>query len=253
MGCPVTVEEAEKIVLEARKNPIVDGLYVQVDNITPITIQPSADDNWSSSTQGDATTIEALPCRHPQAALYHELLHADLKIEGFKQYLTVAKRRHATPNMTFLQALDNELQHHRIFGRFLGAGFPADQFYDDKDATALDHIRTRVERAKKKPPTSAGWLILALTPLAPGGAGKSNKRSATLALLKRHGGAEVARKVETMEQILQSWGSSTSNDCSAALQQILALTEETGYWVGRSQVFPAEGFFVGPPFELADI
>ncbi|WP_312598723.1 hypothetical protein [Brevundimonas sp.] len=252
MGSFVSDIDAAKIVGDARRNAAVDKLYVQVESATPIQIIPSEDDSWSSQTRGGVTTVAVGRGRHPEAALYHELLHAEFKIQGFQQHLIFLARRGVALKTGFLEALDNELQHHRIFDRFISAGFEADQFYGDDDVSAFARVRTNVEKAKKKPLSIAGWLSLALTPLAPGGAADERKRSTTLAFLKTRGGDDIAARIDVMQSLLKDWSSSTSVDSKPVLEQIVGLTGETGFWVGTSTTFPQDGFFAGAPFRIQD-
>jgi hypothetical protein len=45
-----------------------------------------------------------------------------------------------------LEALDNELQHHRIYPQFAAAEFPAEVFYNDNDKSSFKLVRAQVRK-----------------------------------------------------------------------------------------------------------
>ena len=164
-------------VAEALKSSAADALYKSLSVRGTITFDHNdAGTEWSSATINGATTIIAAPTNHPAAALYHELLHAKLKLDGYRQYLTIvsmsAKRRLL---QHVCEPLDNELQHHRMIGEFLAAGFPADQFYNDEDVTAIKESR-RALQGLKRDALPEEFLLPFLTVLAPGGVGSVEDR-----------------------------------------------------------------------------
>ena len=110
---------------EGRKNPVVETLYQEINAQTPIVYTESAtEDSWSSETKNGRTEITGARTRHPDAALAHELLHAKLKIRGYKQYTVIAsmdEKQHAASVISGI--LDNEIQHHRFFQEFIQMGF----------------------------------------------------------------------------------------------------------------------------------
>ena len=114
-----------QMITDARANATVDALYTKIEGLTPIHVIPSSDLTWSSETKGGTTTIEFADTINPAESLYHELLHADLKTGGYLQYNLVNWGHNPLAQKVsgLLTALDNELQHHRIYSTFIGAGF----------------------------------------------------------------------------------------------------------------------------------
>ena len=61
-------------------------LYEYASSQTEITLKPTAGDSWGSTTTDGQTMIYFARANHPEACLAHELLHAKLKCQGYKQY-----------------------------------------------------------------------------------------------------------------------------------------------------------------------
>jgi hypothetical protein len=96
------------------------------------------------------TVIQVADTAHPAEAFYHELLHADLENSGYIPYrvvLTVVPKGLQPPGL--LGALDNELQHHRIFGRYMAAGLAPESFYADTDADDFRGVPAKVRELTK--------------------------------------------------------------------------------------------------------
>jgi hypothetical protein len=140
------------VVTEALKAPTVAALYEDINNQSPISFEAGAPgEHWGTETADGKTKIYVTSTKDPAAALAHELLHAKLKLGGYRQYLIMLSM---DKKQLFLkplgEILDNELQHHRMFEEFLGAGFRAEQFYNDDDATAFPAVRRELKDMKQK-------------------------------------------------------------------------------------------------------
>ena len=240
-------------VAEALKSSAADALYKSLSVRGTITFDHNdAGTEWSSATINGATTIIAAPTNHPAAALYHELLHAKLKLDGYRQYLTIvsmsAKRRLL---QHVCEPLDNELQHHRMIGEFLAAGFPADQFYNDEDVTAIKESR-RALQGLKRDALPEEFLLPFLTVLAPGGVGSVEDRQRLKNLFRANSPRLVWQALSSIEECFAAWSNMATLDAGETIVQIL---RELGYdqtWIGVSQDFPDAGKFVVKPFTIEE-
>ena len=240
-------------VAEALKSFAADALYKSLSVRGTITFDHNdAGTEWSSATINGATTIIAAPTNHPAAALYHELLHAKLKLDGYRQYLTIvsmsAKRRLL---QHVCEPLDNELQHHRMIGEFLAAGFPADQFYNDEDVTAIKESR-RALQGLKRDALPEEFLLPFLTVLAPGGVGSVEDRQRLKNLFRANSPRLVWQALSSIEECFAAWSNMATLDAGETIVQIL---RELGYdqtWIGVSQDFPDAGKFVVKPFTIEE-
>lgn len=240
-------------VAEALKSSAADALYKSLSVRGTITFDHNdAGTEWSSATINGATTIIAAPTNHPAAALYHELLHAKLKLDGYRQYLTIvsmsAKRRLL---QHVCEPLDNELQHHRMIGEFLAAGFPADQFYNDEDVTAIKELR-RALQGLKRDALPEEFLLPFLTVLAPGGVGSVEDRQRLKNLFRANSPRLVWQALSSIEECFAAWSNMATLDAGETIVQIL---RELGYdqtWIGVSQDFPDAGKFVVKPFTIEE-
>ena len=97
------------------------------------------------------TLIQVADTAHPAEAFYHELLHADLENSGYIPYrvvVTVVPTGLRLPGL--LGAFDNELQHHRMFGRYMAAGLAPEILYADTDANDSRALDARVSVSLQK-------------------------------------------------------------------------------------------------------
>jgi hypothetical protein len=240
-----------KIIDEARQHPEVDALYREVDAVTAITVTIVSGASWSSLTNGGATQIEAGTAKSPAAALYHELLHARLKIAGYKQHDQIVPTRARIFDLKpLVEALDNELQHHRMFGAFAAAGFSASAFYSDDDASAFTMTRRELRKMSPKDPLEHFFLKL-LTVIAPGGHGSDDDRRKLRNFLRVTAGPKKATSLDLIEGHIKAWTASTSLDPGPTLRAVLQeIGDADGGWLGASQNFPTDGIFTGAPFDI---
>jgi hypothetical protein len=240
------------IIDDARKHSAVDALYQRVDAATPITIEFVSGNSWSSATVDQATTIEVGSSKYPAAALFHELLHAQLKIDGYRQHLTILPTR---PRIAALKpligALDNELQHHRMFAAFSAAGFTDGEFYDDSDPTAFARTRRELRKMSSKDPLEP-FLLKLLTVIAPGGHGSDDERRKLRNFLFQTAGPTKAARLIAIENHFKAWAIAAPLDPGPTLHDILLeLGDMDGGWLGASEEFPSDGVFTGQPFDMS--
>lgn len=116
------------------QNESVASLFNRVDAVTPIKLKAKSQRFWSSATANGECIIEIGATANADEKVYHELLHADLKNNGYTQHLGVwhfHSNEKVARLKNILTPLDNEFQHHKMFQQFVDAGFDRDKFYDD--------------------------------------------------------------------------------------------------------------------------
>ena len=240
------------VITEARKNPKVDALFRAVDAQTPITVIVVPGLDWSTVTTGGATVIEVGEAKHPDAALYHELLHAEFKLAGYRQYSQLVPINDRAQSLVgLLSPLDNELQHHRIFARFVAAGFADAAFYNDGDKSSLRKTREELRKMKSSDPVEH-FLLKLLTVIAPGGKDSVKERAQLRTFLMLRAGPKKAARLAAIEAHFAAWAAASTFDVGPTLQAIFqAVGDCDGAWVGASTNFPDDGYFTGAPFDMA--
>ena len=94
--------------------------------------------------------------------------------------------------MNVVQALDNELQHHRMFPEFLALGLDAKHFYDD-DADTFQSVRKELKGMSPRDHVGS-FLLKYVTLIAPGGIGKSlDQRRKAKSFLRSQSGQGIWR------------------------------------------------------------
>lgn len=233
----------------------VDTLYQQIDTQTPITFtELTGNDGWSSETTSGVARITGTLTAHPDAAMAHELLHAKLKIGGYKRYCTTtAMNGKCGLGNAIAGILDNELQYYKMFAEFLSMGFQPEQFYHDDDAGSFQDIRKRFQGMKpKQMPEEFFWSFV--TVIAPGGVGTDEERKLK-AMCKANCSATTWKILCDIEQEIADWATQPSLDEGGAIVKIFELLD--GYdrtWVGWDATgFPTSGHFIGPSFSMQQV
>ena len=239
------------VIDEARGHPAVEALYQQVEMQTPIRVEFVEGVSWGNETRDDETVISAGTASNPAAALYHELLHADLKNTGYRQHTLLLPTNPAAEAASELLApLDNELQHHRMFARFSAAGFADEDFYADDDVSTFAWVRQELVGVTAQTPVGH-ILMLLLTVIAPGGHGTAGERAELHDLLMNQAGPAKAAILVAVEDHIAAWAISDQADPRETLRAIFAeLGDYDGCWIGATPAFPDDGFFVGGAFTM---
>jgi|ERR1043166_1798286 hypothetical protein len=250
-------EVSVSIVDDAMKAPAVDALYKEIAAQGSIAFEDGKDgEQWASKTVSGVTTITVTPTVHPAASLYHELLHAKLKLAGYRQYTVWAsmdggKRDWLKP---IGEALDNELQHARMSDEFLRAGFRPEEFYHDDDTDAFKHARRGLQGLRKTE-LPEKFLLPFMTVIAPLGFGSDDDRRKLRNMFKANSSDATWAVLTGIEDIFARWRENPSLDPGDSIVAVLRLLG--GYdrtWVGTSQQeFPQQGRFVGLPFTAQEL
>jgi hypothetical protein len=244
---------ADDLIADALTNAAVATLYRSVDALSPITVEPSNGNTWSSRTMGAGTVISVALTRYPAESLYHELLHAHLKVKGYRQHVIYVRVTDNNSAQALADALDNELQHHRMFPAFVAAGFDAENFYHDGDDATFATIRTALKRLKPADTHAATYFLKYLSIIAPGGRGGEDERAQLDRFFRMKVPADKLLLVEEAAAKVRAWGTATDADPGPLTVGIIAgLGDFGGWWIGASQNFPADGHFTGAAFTFDD-
>lgn len=237
----------------ALQNASVSALHASIEANTPIAYKQSETNLWGSTTQSGKTIISYADCKYPAEAFAHELLHAELKLNGYIQYATYVVKApcpHRSAVEALLCILDNELQHHRMVNRFLELRLDPKRFYNDRDVNSFKKVRRAVERMNDRN-TVAEFFTQLVTVIAPGGTQTETERNQLRNYLMDHAGRKNKKRLEDIEAHFADWRNSSSLDAAPAIQRILQSIElDCSYWVGASMNFPDDGLFVGAPFRV---
>ena len=234
-----------ELIQKALENAKVKELFDSINKITPLSFEPSPDSSWSITTINGRTKIQFAQISDPAAALAHELLHARMKINGYKSYLTaVSMDGLDNALVATLEALDNELQHHKFFSSFEDLGLSASHFYEDDDV----HSYVKTRQTLNSLPSSRHalhLLLLFLTVIAPGGAGDNDERITLRNDLARSCSDSEWEMLKSIEMEIENWKISNTLDAGPTIVKILRhLNFLNKTWVSTSQNFPIDGFFV---------
>lgn len=226
-------------------------LYEEVQRHTSILLAQSDDGFWHSKTKDSATTIYCARTDHPEASLAHELLHAKLKCNGYKQYSVAICTTCKKESIKWvLEILDNELQHHKFYSEFLALGFKPAHMYADSDAEVWKELHRSIVGLKRTDPPES-FLYRYVTIIAPGGAGGKNRRKEAGRRLRKRCPPGYWERLCTIGDLFTTFGAGATLDAGQTIVRVLVELE--GYdpaWVGWNEKFPDSGLFIGQPFTL---
>jgi len=242
-------------IILARKNPRVNALYERIKN-EGLTIRPKQvrGDSWGTEIVAGVAHLQYCGCTYPSAALAHELLHLDTQLKGYKRIRIGFSEFDTTPTFrTFMEALDNELQHHKFFAEFLDMGFTPSQFYCDSDREMEGHLR----RVARRNDVRLNELLPDFFSLiAPGGSmSESTKQELLKAFYNVNGGRHACALLE-IKRIIEAWGQNGSYDSVPVITEIMLTLKprpnKTWFGFEKSQRPPNQGFFVDERFTVVE-
>jgi hypothetical protein len=242
---------------KARTDKRVQAVLTDVSNQSKLKFSQSIDDDgWGSNVEDDKATIFWAGCRHPSASLMHELLHVQLQLNGYKRIrISISNIADAETSKRLMDCIDNEVQHHKIYAAFLGAGFKPEQFYRDSDSGVEAFLEREIDGGLS---STAAVSIVFFTLIAPGGGlsdvAKARLRARFDALDSgKHGAA-----FRGIESAIADWIASPNADATQYIKRILLAIQPADNltWYGFSAtdhpkngsgIFADHVFSVGEP------
>jgi hypothetical protein len=244
-------KQAQEIAARALTDVRVAELYQEINEHSIVEICASPDSYWGSSTDSNGTRVFVACTNYPAESMFHELLHAKIKLQGYTQYLTFFQTVDGDSAKVLAEALDNELQHHRMFPLFLDAGFDPERFYHDADANSYSCIRRQLKSMNPKVTSATAYFMKFLTIVAPGGAGGESERKKLENFFRAKVPRAKMKNVDEAVDELVRWAKSGATDPGPTIQKMMQrLGGMEGWWIGRSTNFPDAGYFIGKPFTI---
>jgi hypothetical protein len=234
------------VVDDALRDPRAKDLFDELSREINIEFRSSTDSSWSSNIEAPGTAlIYAANTTAPAEALGHELLHIRTQLRGYRRLrISVSLTEPRAFREWLFTALDNELQHHRMFPEYLRRGFSSTRFFRDNDAETEAYLRSELAAHD----TFRDLLVPFLSFIAPGG---QLLWSAKRRLRAQFLGAPYGDSFTRVETIVRNWAQQDDLDAEATVREILLLVNPDQLtWVGygTEAEFPGNGFFVGRHF-----
>jgi hypothetical protein len=153
-----------------------------------------------------------------------------------------------------MDCLDNELQHHRFYTKFLEMGFDPEQFYADSDSDMGNYLTQAVRQPYRN---LIDILPDFMTVIAPGGSldrqSAARFREEFLAL----NNSTYSQQLERVEEILKEWTAASSYNAIDTVKNLMLCIQPTDNltWIGfnTSDRPPDAGFFVDQSFVVDEI
>jgi hypothetical protein len=203
---------------------------------------------WGSNLESPGkAVIRAAASSMPAAALAHELLHLSTQLLGYRRLRVTASLTESPEfRSRLVPALDNELQHHRMFVEYIRRGFPSSCFYADHDRDIESYLRKEIGEHT----SFRDLLVPFLSLIAPGGQLRSSsRRKLRRAFAEAEGGVGLLE----VERIFKAWSDQPDLDAEASVREIFRLLDpDSRTWLGYGEErdFPRNGFFVGQSFAV---
>lgn len=226
-------------------------LYEYVKQATNLNVQLRQEELSISTTENGLTVIVLAEHDNIDAALAHELLHAKLKILGYRQYCSAYAKEGRERLNRILPMLDNELQHHRFFAEFVSLGFRPEEMYGESEGDWEVAVNELIDG-------TMGMLSIdqALSPyitlIAPGGFGSEGERRRVIDRLRDRCDVGVYKKLREIRAAISEFRDGSSLDAGLTIARILRILGGFSQaWVGYSARFPGDGIYVRDRFDLS--
>lgn len=240
----VSMETAQAWAEDIQADARMAGWIAEAEKAYELRISPTSEEGWFSEVVDGKAKIGMGETERPQPSFAHEILHVCLSARGYKHIVAVGglDELKVTVLQALVSALDNELQHHRMFDEFVAAGFDAGEFYHDGDATAHVDVRKEIEElTTAHPPVAA--LFVYLTLLAPGGGWPDGEREDLTARLQSNVSMDIWDKLQSISGLIDHWKVQAHLDPTDTVAAIIErLGDFDGTFVGEPDAYPVGRF-----------
>lgn len=240
-------------ISEITADPRISSLWAAVNAKLTVSFKPSDDTHWGSMADGNGTAVvSTAPTAHPVESLAHELLHLNLRNEGYRNLRLILWPRDKSGRYGshLISALDNELQHHRMFALFQSLGFDPKFFYHDGDTSTATYL---AKATRQKGEDFRQPLCDYLTLIAPGGTLTDAQIPSFHQEFRRMARGAFGSKFDEVDRIIGDWKTSPDLNAEPYVRRIIHLLEDPAImWIGynKQEAFPADGFFIDQSFEI---
>ncbi len=151
-----------------------------------------------------------------------------------------------------VQCIDNELQHHKMYQKYVDLGFDPCEFYCDSDIEAAAYLE-RVITDKNQ-----NFIDLFpdyMTAIAPGGE-DPEKMIEIARKFHRYDFSRHMKRFSQIDGIIEEWVNSPSYDAEDTVKRIFGILRINDVWICNNEGkpdFPESGFFVDTPFNYSQI
>jgi hypothetical protein len=240
------------LIKKATSDLRIGSLLAEVSSNVKIKYKKIDDSGWSVNLENGTALICYCGCKHPSASLAHELLHLDTQLRGYKRMrISISSIDQTNAFKILIDALDNELQHHKFYKAFIDIGFTPDQFYQDSDAETENHLN---EILKQTFESIVHILPHYLTAIAPGGTISNNAREQLKKDFKSINGGQFSGRLDKIERLISIWTAEDSYDAIPTVKEIMLTIQPDNNltWIGfdASDRPPERGFFIDKVFSV---
>lgn len=202
----ITSGIAEKWHREAKADPRLKPIIDEVAKTYKVQLVVTDEPDWASAPEKSRATIEVSDTSRPLPSFAHEYLHLRMSARGYRHILGSINLDPGKNRVIqqLLIALDNELQHHRMFDDFVAAGFDGGDFYAENDDASHTFVRQQIE-ALTFQSSPADALRPFLSVIAPGGRWPEGERDALRQLLEATVPAATWNKLVKIEGHVDRW------------------------------------------------
>lgn len=240
----ITMETAQQWANAIQADPRLTGWIEEAEAAYKLHIARSEDREWSSKVGNGNALIGMAVTERPLPSFAHEILHVCLSARGYKHIVEIANMDEHKRNVlqAIVSALDNELQHHRMFHEFVSAGFEGGEFYHDGDDASHVEVRAAIEEITADQHSTAAFFSY-ITLIAPGGSWPSGEQEDLIQLLKSKVSDETWAKMLKISELIDAWKVQSDLDPTNTVADIIeTLGDLDNTFVGEADAYPVGAF-----------
>ncbi len=238
----ISMETAQEWVEAIQADARMANWLAEADKAFELQIAPTRAAEWFSQVREGKAQIGMAETKRPLPSFAHEILHICLSARGYKHVVEIANMDEHKRNVlkAIVEALDNELQHHKMFDEFVAAGFNGGEFYHDGDDVSHADIRKEIEELPQHP-VAAFFVFLTL--LAPGGSWPEGEREELTRLLQQKVSMDTWDKLQKISALVDRWKKQADLDPTETVADIIdTLGDFDDTFVGETGAYPVGRF-----------
>jgi len=227
-------------------------------NKIKLNFEKSQDETWGVKLDNKNATILFQKCNNPAAALAHELLHVVTQLNGYEKIEIFTSPKLDPKDFAILMAaLDNELQHHKLYKQFISYGYKAKDFYVDSDKDIETMLRIHVNSYINSNNISLIQIIPDfLTTIGKGGHISTQSKNEIVELFYSINAYQYKTQLENIKLLIEKWSLNSSyNSIDIHKKIILEIEPKPNFtWFGldKNNKNMDEGYYVDEKFEITN-
>lgn len=244
------------------KNKKLKTLFEEVSSEYLVQFKKGTGDTWGSHIEKkkkkNRAIVSWVNTKEPEAAIAHELLHFKTQIKGYKRIrlgLSLDNEILKGENgflKIICDAIDNEIQHHKMYNEYMSLGLKPEAFFTDSDIGTEARIK---EYLKEENSDFVFLFVQYLTLIAPGGHISKENKELLKKEFRNQANGQFKDKFDQIDKIINMYINDDNYDAEKYIIDLINLLEAGRIWIGYGDgsEFPKNGFFVGTSFDLNDI